>query len=187
MAFAVQRLNAVEWVRVLIADPGMPPPIFTAKNYVFEGSRASDRHEWYMFAYSKRGESGVLEEDKDKTSNNAPIFRKGAPSSKDDAEKKVVTLLVNADNEGFQASYTKATKKWKMTGTKTTGDVQADLVGGKWTLEIPNKVRFEITPKNAQQIAFEDGDQYDFRVFKCAAAAKTNEIKTGSKDLTGNP
>jgi len=102
-----------------------------------------------------------------------------------------VTLLANADTEGYTAEYDEPTKTWTLTadvGAGSDTDTQNPAPAGtKWTLTIGTEVQVEITQGAT---AFADGDKFEFSVFKSTAEStgyKKNETATGSFDVMDGP
>ena len=57
--------------------------------------------------------------------------------------------------------------------------------GVTWTMEVPNRVRVQITQNGDDEYA--DGAQYSLGVYKTAQQSKVNEIEPGDFVVTGDP
>ena len=102
-----------------------------------------------------------------------------------------MTLVANADGEGYTAGYDEPTKTWTLTadvGPGSDTDTQDPAPQGtKWTLTIGTEVQVEITQGATE---FADGDKFEFSVFKSGASStgyKKNETATGLFDVTDGP
>jgi hypothetical protein len=178
-AFYIARLTFKEWVRLQLDSTS-----FSAGENL-EGSCGSGKEDWHNWRYLVRDSSGQWVEDNTNPSYNAPVFTGTGDGTIG------VTLLGNADTEGYTAEYDEPTKTWTL-----TADVDADSdtdtqnpapQGTKWTLTIVTDIELEITQGAT---AFADGDKFDFSVFKSAASStgyKKNEVATGYLDVTDGP
>ena len=100
-----------------------------------------------------------------------------------------MTLLANADKEGYTDEYDEPTKTWTLTadvGAGSDTDTQDPAPQStQWTLTIGTEVTVVITQGAT---AFADGDKFEFSVFKSTATnGKLNQINTGSIDVTDGP
>jgi hypothetical protein len=178
-SFVVSRNTFYEWVRVKLNN------VAFSAGEVLEGSRGSGKEDWHCVYYLKRDGSGEWVEDNISPSYNTPVFTGTGDGT------IAVTLLANADTEGYTAEYDEPTKTWTLTadvGTGSDTDTQNPAPQGtKWTLTIGTEVQVEITQGAT---AFADGDKFEFSVFKSGASStgyKKNETATGSFDVTDGP
>lgn len=176
MAFLIKRDHFREWVRIRLSGA------FANINGTVEGSRASDKEDWHLLNYLKRGADGKWTNDGTATANSAPI-RAGTGNG-----SMAVTLLADAVTEGFAATYEAANKKWTLLGTSgdTANATQAAVPAGTvWSITIGTKVKVDITQ---EATAFDNGDTFTFSVFKTSATGgKVNEIAVGSINITTGP
>jgi hypothetical protein len=123
------------------------------------------------------------EPDTDATAYSAPVFSGTGNGT------CAITLLTNANTEGFAATYDLANEKWTLSGTggasvsdQKTGGVP---LGTMWTNTIGTTISVLVTQGST---AFADGDTFVFSVFKTTATGgKVNETDSGAYDVTDGP
>lgn len=183
LAFAIIRDTFKEWVRMRIAGAfGNQNGGHTEQ---VEGTRVSDKYDWHVVSYLKRGANGRFIEDNATASTtfNTPVM-KGTGNG-----TAAVTLLTNASTSGYTATYAlvnpgqaNQTGTWTLTdtseGTVSVAKLGAIPAGTTWTLTIPNEITLVMTQGTT---AFADGDSSVFSSFKTGTPlGRVNEIALGS-------
>lgn len=177
VAFEMYRATFKTWVR--IQPPGSGG--FLHKEYLVEGSRASDVYDWHSVFYLKRGDDGNFEEDLSSPSFSAPVFI-GAP----EAGMILVFPVSTASTDGYTAKYTAATGTWTLTQASdndTSSDSEVPGDGTYWCVGFTGKVTVYILQIGAG--AYVDNARYKFSIF--GSANKASETKTGFYTVTPDP
>jgi hypothetical protein len=163
IAFKASKFNFEEFVRVEIN--GSIPNV--GANGLF-GSRASEKINWHMVAYTKSGPGYIIEPDESIVSYSQPLVGINTGNG-----IIAVELLSAPQTDGYKLNYLSG-GKWRMKSSTT--EIEVAESGGKWVLIDNNKVKVTITKGNTP---FYPGDSFKFSVFK-TEDNKLNETAEGS-------
>jgi len=180
LGFLIRRVNFVEWVRVQLHGNTFPAG---NQNEVL-GSRASAKVKWHLTQYLKRGPDGKWAEDTAPVSYSAPLWTRGSSNG-----TVTITLLQNADTEGFRAIYLATKNEWELRTTGSGGPFKVDKPsapdGTQWEFIIPDKVKIVFTQGSS---SFESADSMKFSIFKTKDPnGKRNEIALDHISVWANP
>ena len=162
-AFKVGRQLFQDFVRINIGQD------FNANGDDLEGSRASDKIEWYSIYYTKSGVNNLLEPDNQTVTASNPLMIGNNGNG-----TCVVETLSGAANMGYKLIFDASPQKWELKNANNTSVATATPQPGpppkKWIITDPGKVTVTITNGT---VPFVQGSSFVFSVFK-SVLGKTN-------------
>ena len=172
-AFKVGRQLFRDFVRVNIGET------FESGNSL-QGSRVSDKIDWYSVYYTKSGANHLLEPDEQSVSASNPIRVDNTSGN----GSCTIQTLANANNAGYKLLYNSFQQKWELKNANDASINTATPLPGsnpkKWVITDPEKVTVTIIEGN---IPFGNGSEFKFSVFKTIFV----KINVTKNDASSNP